>query len=133
MKIKALLLLMLISVILTSCEKHKSDLYILTSTINGLDEKQVRKDSLTMVDSDYFEVSLESMANGTLFKARKELSKPSIGKEFHMGYFEVVDGNGKSLRFKTSSEFLNFMSLKGYDMADQTKSKYQTDYTFKRK
>ena len=133
MKIKVILFCLVTVLIITACGKHKSELYILTTTVHGSDDKEVRKDSLTMIDSDYFETSLESMSNGTIYRAGKELVKPSIDQEFQMTFFEIVAKDRTSLRFKTSGEFLKFMSSKGYEMTDQTKYKYHTDYTFKRK
>jgi len=133
MKLKAILLLLFFSLIITSCGKQKSELYIITTTVHGMDKQEVRKDTLTMIDSDYFEVSLQPMMNGAIYKAGKDLVKPSIGREFQMVFFEVVDKEGKKLRFKDTTEFLNFMASKGYTMVDQTKGKYNTDYTFRKR
>jgi hypothetical protein len=39
----------------------------------------------------------------------------------------------KAKKFKNSTEFLNFMDARCYEMLDQKKEKLRTDYTFKKK
>lgn len=115
-------------------------LYIQTITAVGTGDKQKMTKAITIINSDYFEVSLNSFGNvnpnqagDSGFRAGKEIESPKIDVEFRSVFFDVTDKDGTILEFKTSTQFLNFMSERGYEMVDQIKSKYHTDYTFKKK
>ena len=79
-----------------------------------MDGEQIRKDTITTVESEYFEVKLSSVSNGAFYVAGKQLLKPQIGKEYNTEFFKVVDKRGKELEFKTSTDFLNFIDKGGY-------------------
>ncbi len=98
-----------------------------------MDEKQIRKDTTTTVESEYFEVKLSSVSNGEFYIAGKQLLKPQIGREYKTEFFKVVDEQGKELEFKTPTDFLNFMSNAGYELKEQEKQTFGIDYTFKKK
>ena len=129
---------------LDSTEVQKSKaipiLYIQTVTVIGTGDKQKTTKEITTINSDYFEVSLSSYGNvnpnkagDSGFRAGKEIENPKIDAEFRYVFFDITDKDGTILDFKTSTDFLNFMSERGYEMIDQIKSKYHTDYTFKKK
>lgn len=97
-----------------------------------------RTDSITVFDQDYLEIGLYSANNGLEFVAKNTIEpfNTKDGKSY-MQEITIVDENAtsesKGLRFSNSIEFLNYMSLRGYEMVDQSKKKYRTDYTFKKK
>jgi hypothetical protein len=113
-------------------------LFIQTIDVSGTGKSQVKKESISVVTQDYFEVSLSSYkpeAGGTrYYKAKRDLISPTSTKDFKMKLFFIVkDDKGTELRFVDSTEFLNFMSAHGYKMVDQVKDKFRTDYTFQKK
>jgi len=126
-------LLMVALLTFTSCNHKEKPLNILTTKVVGMDEKQIRKDTTTTVESEYFEVKLSSVSNGEFYVAGKQLLKPQIGKEYKTEFFKVIDEQGKELEFKTPTDFLNFMSKAGYELKEQEKQKFGIDYTFKKK
>ena len=127
------ILLMLAALTFTSCNHKEKSLHILTTNVVGMDEKQIRKDTTTTVESEYFEVKLSSISNGEFYIAGKQRLKPQIGKEYKTEFFKVVDEQGKELQFKTPTDFLNFMDKGGYELKDQLVQKFGIDYTFKKK
>ncbi len=131
--------LFVITVLIVSCSKKNElpGLYIRTSDVKGsaVSNNQVKKDTLTVVDSEYFEVGLYAYEEGEYYEAQQILVKPDYGagEDFKTKYYFVTDSLGKEIEYKNSTEFLNFMSARGYDMTDQAKHEWHTDYTFKRK
>ena len=117
----------------TSCKNSNQVIHIQTSEVVGTDDSQIRKDSITTIESEYFEVKISSVSNGEFYVAGKQLLKPQIGKEYKTEFFKVVDEQGKELEFKTPTDFLNFMSNAGYELKEQEKQKFGIDYTFKKK
>jgi hypothetical protein len=118
--------------LLTSCNHRESTIYIITTNVVGMNENQIRKNTMTTVESEYFEVKLSSVNSGELYIAGKQILKPQIGKEYKTEFFKVVDEKGKELEFKTPADFLNFMDKAGYEMKQQDKEQYGIDYTFKK-
>jgi hypothetical protein len=90
-------------------------------------------DSTYLLNSDYFEIELQSYKNGEYFKAEKDLIKPQPFENFKLVTLRIIDKNGNSIEFKNSTDFLNFMSSNGYEMQDQKELKNYTKYTFKKK
>ena len=128
------IILLLLTVLIVSCSKKNElpGLFIKTSDVKGVDENQVRKDTITKFALDYLEVGLNSY-DGGFFKAKKDLVKPESLGDFKMKFYFIADSLGKEIEFENSTEFLNFMSARGYEMADQVKHQYRIDYTFKRR
>ncbi|GAA4209188.1 hypothetical protein GCM10022289_34290 [Pedobacter jeongneungensis] len=116
----------------TSCNDKKNRIYIITTSVTGTDQNQIRKDTTSTVESEYFEVKLSSVNNGELYIAGKQLLKPQIGITYKSEFFKLVDDKGNELQFKTPTDFLNFMYAAGYEMKDQDNQKYGIDYTFKK-
>ena len=67
------------------------------------------------------------------FIADKEIFKSEAGESFNYVFFHIVDAKKETIYFKTTTEFLNFMSEHGYDKVTQKENKYLVDYTFKKK
>lgn len=121
----------LICLVIISCAS-KSNIYIKVSTTNEINKKMITSDSEYLLKSDYFEIELKSYKNGDFFKAETDLIKPKAFEDFKLSTLYIVDKNGEPLEFKSSTDFLNFMSKNGYEMKDQKENKYSTKYTFKR-
>lgn len=136
-KLVSLLIFLLFAI--TSCNffhNNSEPIYIktITSEGNAVDMKNVKTISkITNLSTDYFEVSLSILADKDLYIASKDIEKPSSIEKYKSVSFVISDEKGKNLNFKTSTEFLDFMSKHGYEMVDQNKSEYSTDYTFKKK
>jgi len=88
--------------------------------------------SYDLID-DYFNVKLSSVTQptGKYYIAKRENSIST--NPFQFEQIVIVDELGKTTHFTDATEFLNFMSARGYEMASETKSKYGGDYTFKKK
>ncbi len=114
--------LIILMAIACSCGIDNKPIYI--ATYKSIDSVVVSE-----VKDDYFEISLHSMQSGTNYKASKEY-KDSEGDWV---FIDIVDMEGERIRFTNSTEFLNFISERGYEMVDQSKEKYITHYTFKKK
>lgn len=112
---------------------NNSTLYIKTVTVTGTGSNENRKEKITAITTDYFEVGLEELANDSGYSAQKTITEPTSMENFKLEFFSIVDVDGKDISFKTTTEFLNYMAGHGYEMVDQTKKRYGTDYTFKRK
>ncbi|MFC2119192.1 hypothetical protein ACFLSY_11170 [Bacteroidota bacterium] len=117
----------------TEEESKKPQVYIKTVSAVGVDENQVKTDTITTIDTDYFEVGLYLMVDETNYTTKKDIVKPTSIENFKSVFFYLVDNDGMKINFKGSTEFLNFMSERGYEMVDQVKFDYHTDYTFKKR
>jgi len=109
-------------------------LTIKTTTVVG----EAKTEVVSIIKDAYFEAQLDACSNekiGLYYNVRNVIEEGKItNKVFTTKFSEVVDKSTKqSIKFKTSTEFLNFMASNGYDMVDQIKSKYHTNYTFKKK
>ena len=87
--------------------------------------------SYSSIHSNYFEVALYSMEHGG-YMAEKVTDESLVGEPFRMTLFVITDIKRNPIRFKSSTDFLNFMSEHDYNMVTEMKSKYRTDYTFKK-
>jgi hypothetical protein len=97
-----------------------------------VDEKQVKKETISEVNSDYFECELSVQTDGG-FHAQKDIIKPQTHENFKFVFFTIVDKDKKEIQFMTSTEFLNIMSTHGYELVNQIPGDYGGFYTFKRK
>jgi hypothetical protein len=111
----------------------RPQVFVKLSTTTGVNEKQITKDSNYVIENDYFEVGLYSVGQGKSYIAEKEIEEPRSIENFKSVTLYIVDSTQNPISFKSSTEFLNYMSERGYEMVDQEKLKYHTDYTFKRK
>lgn len=111
---------------------NSEKLYIKTTTAIGVGENQWSTEAVSEVTSDYFEVILSSLTDH-VFEGEKILEKPTSKENFKYVFFVISDKDGNQIKFKESTEFLNYMSAHGYKLVDQVKNDYGADYTFKRK
>jgi hypothetical protein len=138
MKTLSTILSFCLILIINSCNNtpkssSKSEkLFIKTSSITGVDKNQVRKEAISDFTSDYFEVELNSLTTGG-YGATKQILKPESIENYKDVFFYIVNKDGSSITFTTSTEFLNFMSAHGYDLVNQIPDQYGGDYTFKKK
>jgi hypothetical protein len=116
----------------TNNSKKTEKLYIKTISATGVDKNQVKTETISEVTTDYFEVGLGSLTTGG-YSGQKDIITPEVGKEFKFVFFYIVKKDGSNITFTTSTEFLNFMSARGYEMVDQLKNNYGADYTFKKR
>ncbi len=138
---KKLLILLALFAICIGCnnEPKKNDkptIYIKTTTKIGSDQlgenpKQEEKDTITIVESDYFEVALSQ--KGDDYLGHQKVVTEVTTTNYKVIYFTIVQKNGMEIKFEHSTDFLNFISERGYEMASQEKNKYGADYVFKRK
>lgn len=113
--------------LLVGCTAQQPELR--TKTFSALDTLG----TVGIVSSEYFEVSLGSVTYGdnpTFYIADHDLpaSKEEVFKRLLL-----VNEADSVIHFENSTAFLNYMSARGYEMQEQRKKKYSTDYTFKRK
>lgn len=147
---KHLVSIMLIFSLLIACTNEKKEvtqkpnetneivptpkLYVQTVTIVGVDENEKTSKKSTVIDSDYFEIGLFSLVDKSKgFHAKIDIEKPESIDNFRMVFAQIVDERDSAIYFRGSTEFLNFISERGYKMIDQVKKKYSTDYTFQKK
>lgn len=129
---KYVVLILMLLCFLNSCQKDSPKIYIKTSTISGF-PKMEKRDTTTEVTMEYFEIGLYSYESGNHFTTRKELENvidlehPQNSKS---KYFEIVE-NDSLKSFTSSTEFINYMLERGYEMVDQSKLRHHTDYTFR--
>ena len=129
-------LLFITTLLFIGCEQSAPEaskypaLLIKTTTVVGEDRKDVKSE----VSTDYFDVTLaQTVDKDKGFMATKRIQDPEPGKQFSAVFFYMVDSSGENQYFRTSTDFLNFMSAHGYDVANQIPNRYGADYTFKRK
>lgn len=126
---KKLLFVFPVLFILLSCDNDNNNIYITTYTVD-IDNKL---DTISKVDSDYFEIRI-SQTNDSLgnmcYVATRDLEKSN--NPFLYKWITITNKKGELIYFKSSTDFLNFMSQRKYDLADQHPNKYGNSYTFKR-
>jgi hypothetical protein len=94
--------------------------------------QESKLDTISKVTSDYLEVDLTEM-NNKKYKGKKLLQNNYSKDNYKAIFFEIVDEKGNLLWFNNSSEFLNYISERGYEMVDKKETQYHISYTFKRK
>ncbi len=132
---KAKLLITLIAIgLLTSCNP-KPELRVNLKKSTMINDNPNHKDSIYVEDSEYFEIGLYSYSNtkGITYSAKKDIEKPTTSEDFKMVTLSIVDASNKIVVYNNSTEFLNYMAERGYEMTDQEKLEFRTDYTFKKK
>ena len=107
-------------------------LFIKTTSATGVDKNQIKTDSISEITSDYFEIRLGLLTTGG-YGASKDVITPEVDKEFKYVFFYIVNADGSNIKFTTSTEFLNYMSARDYELVNQIPNNYGADYTFKRK
>ncbi|MFN7492401.1 MAG: hypothetical protein ACK5RG_05755 [Cyclobacteriaceae bacterium] len=109
----------------------KNDLLVktITSTPTGRDS------TVTAYKDNYLEIRLSVFDNGTWEASHKISSKYNSASDFYFKGFSLCDENGKTLRFKESTEFLNHASSCGFELVKESKTfdGLAIEYTFKKK
>lgn len=109
-------------------------LYITTFTFTDTGANQKADSAITVINSDYFEVSLYSLVDKSKgYYAKKDIENATSLDNYRYIFLEITTKDAEDVYFKNSTEFLNYMSEHNYEMVDQEKHQYRTDYTFKKK
>ena len=139
MKIQIAIITILL--LFNSCGQKKElpGVFIRTKEWRGLEKiegaepmPKLVTDSITKLTTNYFEVELQSYHDGH-YEGMKSLIEAQLDKEWNSKRFTMTDSIGNDLSFASSTDFLNFMSSRGYEVSNQTKLPDGFDYTFKRK
>lgn len=125
-------ILLLAIALFISCNQTEK-LYIRTYTTITEDGKQVTTDTVSAVNGDYFDIDLNSVNNGEHYIGSKNIESPTSMENFRLIRVAVTDDKGDVLKFKSTTDFMNFMSVRGFEMKDQKDKRYGTAYTFKKK
>ena len=129
---KILVFLILISVSCTQAPPPTPLIHIKTTTAIGAGDEQVKSEKVTQVTSNYFEVKLSVLADDPNSIAGGTIEQSGVGEPFKYVFFNIVSADEEVIKFKTPTEFLNFMTEHRYEMVDQKKSQNSTDYTFRK-
>ena len=88
---------------------------------------------------EYYEVTLSAFPDeengGSRYGVRIDIEEGKfVNDVFHWKISELIDETTKEeLWFKEPTDFLNYLSTKGYEMVEQKKGRHNIDYTFKKK
>jgi hypothetical protein len=99
---------------------------------------QGKRDSVRVYESAYLETTL-SMYSGaadgsTSYRAGRKLEDNFKSKtDYKFVWDNVTNEDGSDLKFKSSTDFLNYMADRGYDLVSKKDNQYSSDYIFKRK
>lgn len=105
-----------------------------TSQGNSENNEVKTTESTSILSEIYFEIEFHQLEDESLgYIAQKDIEKSDPGDVFRWINMVICTEDGDNKYFKTSTDFLNYMFECGYDMQDQTKHQYYTDYTFKKK
>jgi len=116
-----------------SDSKQQLGVLVNMKTYTGTGENSKTKDSGYYIATDYFEIGLYSLASGKGYIAEKQIEEPTSLENFRSVSLNVVDSSLNPIIFGSSTDFLNFMSEKGYSMKEQTVEKQHTDFVFVKK
>lgn len=109
----------------------EKELFVNKLTASIIDGKEDRKEEKLKINDEYFEISFAKQFEHYI--AVKDLENSILGNDITLVSISIVDEAGQLVKFNNSTEFLNHMSDRGYEMVSETKGKSQTNYTFKRK
>jgi hypothetical protein len=111
--------------------KNNLGLFISTLTAKSVNDSLSRTEQLSEIKLEYFEVKLVKQIDD--FIATKDIENSKNGNNIKLVSISIVDRNGKLMHFKSSIEFLNYMSDRGYDVFNQVQEKESVNYTFKKR
>lgn len=121
--------------IIGSCTKTEvPKLYIKTLTSTGVIssiEGAVQKDTVSLYTDDYLEISL-NLNTGGIYKANRVIEQETHEENFKVVTFFISNEQGQVMTFKTSTEFLNYMSIRKYELVSKDEYQYRTDYMFRK-
>lgn len=113
-----------------SCSEKCPPLNVVTYTVIDT----VRTEARSVIKDEYFEIKLSSVtpkSGEKYYLAKREIEL--VPNPFKMVDLYIVAYDNKPEKFKGSTELLNYMAARGYEMASERKNKYGGDYTFKKK
>ena len=115
-----------------SDKNGNTNLYIKTTTSTDEGGKMVKSEKVAIFNSNYLEMAFGKVDDNTDYKAN-QLINTSTEPTVKVTFLTITNEDGSDIWFKSSIEFLNFMSARGYGMVTQSKDRYNTNYTFKKK
>lgn len=139
MKTQLIILAIMVALLVVSCNQTIGDLtqdtannkvLINYSTVTGINEHQVVVDSIYACENKDLELDLYSMKQWTSYIAFKEIEKNIALDSYKLVAMYLVDTSKTTIHFKDTAEFLNHMLHRGYQVKNQQKHKYYTNYTF---
>jgi len=108
-------------------------LYITKQIITDVKGKVIQKDSIFVMDSSNFNMSLHYTGEKKGHIAKKDIDTYRSLEGFKEEFAIISDRNGQPMYYKGTIDFLNYMSEHGYDMMDQKVGNYVIDYRFRRR
>lgn len=131
---KTVFLVMIIMICLSCKNKPTSfhPLLIKTVDVTGVDENQIKEETISQVTDEYFECEMSAQTNGG-YHVQKDLIVPSSKDNFRFVFYSIVDNSGEPIHFMTSAELLNYMVARGYEMVLEIPGEYGNSYRFKKK
>ncbi|NJB82564.1 hypothetical protein [Wenyingzhuangia aestuarii] len=129
---KIILSIVLLTLVACSKKNNTPIILIKTITVVNLKDNIIEKRIDTLKDTS-FNISLHPGEKKLEFIARKELPKTAIDKKFDIAYAYIVDENGENIKFKSNTDFKNFMNNSGYQLTHQKSYIYHMNYTFNKK
>ena len=128
---RQLLIVFILLVLVYSCSnKGGKALNIKESVFTAIDGKAKSVDSFYTFDKSNLEIDLKGVYDGSKFEATKQIYQ-SERADNAINIF-LVDENKKDIFFKSSTDFLNYMTDYGYEMIDKKETKYGAQYVFKK-
>ena len=128
---KHTLLLILTFCTLNCFAQAKKMLYITTFTANGIEEKDIKKQTST-ASMARIDLKLTLMGGGN-YTAGKVLIQSRTGEKYKQVSIMVTDDSKIPIYFKNPAEFVSYMAERGYEVTKKTLNKSGGDYTFKKK
>jgi thioredoxin-related protein len=107
------------------------ELFVNKLTASIVDDKEERKEELLKINDEYFEINLEKQNQHYI--AVKDIENIVSGSNIKHVSISIVDDSGQLIRFNNSTEFLNHISDRGYELVNQKNDNDKTHYTFKKK
>jgi len=126
-------LLALILIILSCKQIVKPKLYIIIVTISDRDKEKCSYDTvLSVFEDEYFGIELKSYGGGRLYKAEKYKNESELYTSNNMVFYMVAGEDGKEIEFNDYTEFINYMTERGYKMYNKINGAYGDTYIFKK-
>lgn len=91
------------------------------------------KTEVSKLNTVYFEIDLMSVSADNTNRAEKEVEPLTSLETLHSVSIRITNKESDPILFNNSTDFLNFMDTRGYEMKDQQKRRFGISYTFKKK
>ena len=126
-----------LALILIQCQSNESPkLRVKHVDIVGFGENEVSSEKTEVVTSDYFEIVLlpQTRTDSTeIFVAHTDLAIPLSKENFQLKYFEIVDDNDNIIFFDSPTDFLHYLSERGYALVSKKEEARYAIYTFRKR